>query len=405
MKVYIIGHAISPYRGSEPGFTWNWAWELSQHVPVEVLAYPQYCYEVDSFLAENPTHSFKVHWVTPRGLDPWRPEAGERGIHFHYLLWLWEVRSKLRKLLKAAKGKERVIIHQVSWGTLSAPPPYQGLGIPIVWGPVGGGQCAPASFKRYFNGWWKKEVLRTLRLRFLPYFPVWRAMVKQYSLILVVNYETERLLRAVGAKDVHLFLDAGVPRGFGLLAPPEPQMKEGFTLLWAGRLEPRKALPLALEALAQVRDPVHLVVAGDGPMRETWRRYARELGVQERVTFLGMVSREEMIRLFQNVDAFIFTSLRDTFGSVVLEAMAFGLPVIVPDHQGVGAFVPANAGIKVPVSTPELTVRGFAEAIERLYKDYDLRFSLARGAWASAQEHRWERKVERMLELYEKILD
>jgi len=34
MKVYIIGHAISPYRGSEPGFTWNWAWELSQHVPV-----------------------------------------------------------------------------------------------------------------------------------------------------------------------------------------------------------------------------------------------------------------------------------------------------------------------------------------------------------------------------------
>ena len=230
-------------------------------------------------------------------------------------------------------------------------------------------------------------------------------MVKQYSLILVVNYETERLLRAVGAKDVHLFLDAGVPRGFGLLAPPEPQMKEGFTLLWAGRLEPRKALPLALEALAQVRDPVHLVVAGDGPMRETWRRYARELGVQERVTFLGMVSREEMIRLFQNVDAFIFTSLRDTFGSVVLEAMAFGLPVIVPDHQGVGAFVPANAGIKVPVSTPELTVRGFAEAIERLYKDYDLRFSLARGAWASAQEHRWERKVERMLELYEKILD
>ena len=111
-----------------------------------------------------------------------------------------------------------------------------------------------------------------------------------------------------------------------------------------------------------------------------------------------------MQELFRSTAVFIFTSFRDSFGSVVLEAMAFGLPVIVPDHQGVGTFVPNEAGIKVPVTTPEDTIGGFARAIEHMALDQEARNRMALAAWRFAQEERWDKRAERMLNIYEELL-
>lgn len=400
MRVYLVGHAISPRRGSEPGFTWNWTWELSQHVPVAVFAFPQYREEVEAHLAQNPNPWLRVHWVTLRGLDPWRPDRGERGLGLHYVLWLGEAYRAVRA--RAAEA-ERAIVHHVSWGSVSAPPPLL-PGLPLVWGPVGGGQVAPPAFRALFGRAWRKEAFRSLRVRALPYLPWWRRRVGAIPLILATNRETQALLVRGGARHVLPFLDCGLPRGLGLSSPPAPRRGEKLRLLWAGRLEPRKALPLALRALARVRVPAELWVAGDGPLREAWRAETQRLGLGERVRFLGRVPWEGMPALFREADAFLFTSLRDSFGSVVLEAMAFGLPVLVPDHQGVGTFVPEEAGVKVPVTTPEATVAAFAEAVERLALDPEARNRMALAAWRFAQEERWDRRAQRMLALYEEVL-
>ena len=108
-RVILVGHALSPRLGSEPGNTWNWAWELSQHVPVEVFAFPQYRKEVEEHLAENPNPRLKIRWVTLRGFDPWRPEKGERGIRLHYLLWLCEAYKVIRELTASTDGPEDTI--------------------------------------------------------------------------------------------------------------------------------------------------------------------------------------------------------------------------------------------------------------------------------------------------------
>jgi glycosyltransferase involved in cell wall biosynthesis len=132
--------------------------------------------------------------------------------------------------------------------------------------------------------------------------------------------------------------------------------------------------------------------------------FAAHMGLRERVKFLGMVPHEEMPTVFREADAFVFTSLRDSSGAVVIEAMAWGLPVIVPDHQGVGTFVPEGAGIKFPVESPERTVRYLAEAIELVASRPDLREKMARESWSFAQTERWDRRAERMLSLYEKLV-
>jgi len=82
----------------------------------------------------------------------------------------------------------------------------------------------------------------------------------------------------------------------------------------------RKALPLALEALAAAGDMnVRLWIAGDGEMRGSWEEYAKALHLESRVEFLGRVPWDAMSSLYQNADAFLFTSLRDSFGTQVLK--------------------------------------------------------------------------------------
>ena len=402
-RVIVVGHAISPLRGSEPGNTWNWAWHLSRHLPVDVVAFPQYRQEVDAFLAEHPNPHLRLHWVALRGWDPWNPQKGERGIRLHYLLWLREA----YRVVEGLVGESPVpsVVHHVSWGTVSAPPPPLRTA-PLVWGPLGGGQVAPAAFRGYFGGHWPKEVLRSYRVKLLPLIPGWRRAVRGLPMVLATNRETEALLIKGGARRVQPFLDTGVPQNFGLAHPPQEARRGGsLRLLWAGRFEAIKAFPLALRALAQVRGPVELWVAGDGPLAREWREEAQRLGLGERVRFLGRLPWSEMKGVFAKAHAFLFTSLRDSSGAVVLEAMAHGLPVITLDHQGMGTFLPAEAAIKVPVREPRTTVRGLAEAMERLAQDEGLRLSMAQAAWRFAQEERWDRRAERMLSLYEEVLD
>jgi glycosyltransferase involved in cell wall biosynthesis len=111
-----------------------------------------------------------------------------------------------------------------------------------------------------------------------------------------------------------------------------------------------------------------------------------------------------MASVFQSCHAFLFTSLRDSFGSVVLEAMAHGLPIVTLNHQGVGTFVPNSAGIKVPVTTPHETIQSLASAIDELSAADDCRRrNMQLAAWTFAKEQTWDHRAEYMSRIYEEV--
>jgi len=145
-------------------------------------------------------------------------------------------------------------------------------------------------------------------------------------------------------------------------------------------------------------------VAGSGPSLEQWRQLASKLGVAERVSFLGQVPWARMGELFAGCDALIFPSLRDSQGTIVLEAMARGVPIIALDHQGVGTVVPADAGVKVAVTTPQQTIAGLAEAMRMLADDPERRLAMGRAAAAFSAEQTWEKRVARMSVWYEEVV-
>jgi glycosyltransferase involved in cell wall biosynthesis len=166
--------------------------------------------------------------------------------------------------------------------------------------------------------------------------------------------------------------------------PPREDLRSelglgGNVLVFAGRLGPQKALGVLLEALAEVPD-ITLVVAGDGPERAALEARARELGIDGRVSFLGAVPRERVLRLFGAGDATVLSSAWENFPHTVVEALAVGCPVIATAVGGVPEVVTdGDNGLLVAPGD----AHALGAAIARFFGDAELRARLAAAAPAS----------------------
>lgn len=404
MKILLVGHACAPDTGSETGLTWQFACHLSRRHEVWVITDPQFRSDIERHLESHPNANLHFIWVgLPPRWDPRRTPGSDKGLRLHYVLWQCAV---LREARRQHLQHNFELVHHLSWGTISAPPLLWRLPIPLVWGPVGGAQTAPSAYRRYFGSAWPREFLRTLRLRLVTRGPGLRRTVRGCALILSTNPETTQALKLAGARDVRFFPNIGVPDNL-LQTSPEAQRTAPteLVILWAGRLIPIKGLSLALEAFSQIEDlPVRLRILGNGPLRVGMEQRARDLGVADRVEFLGGVPWLQMRRHYREADLFLFTSLRDSSGAVLAEALASRLPIVTLNHQGAGAIVPADAGIKVAVTNPDETVQALAEGMRRLLTSPELRKQMGDAAGIHAQDLSWTRHAEEMTRWYEEVL-
>jgi glycosyltransferase involved in cell wall biosynthesis len=194
-----------------------------------------------------------------------------------------------------------------------------------------------------------------------------------------------------------LVLSWGVsPKRVGVLPNPAPDVPDlpqreelrrafglnGATLAFAGRLTVQKSLDRALEAVASAG--VDLVIAGDGPDRAPLERRAHELGIAERVDFLGSQPRQRTIELFRAADAAILSSSWENFPHTVVEALAVGTPVLAMEAGGVAEVVRdgVNGLLVAPGDTAAL-----AEAVRRYFADTRLREQLRANAAASVADY------------------
>jgi len=150
----------------------------------------------------------------------------------------------------------------------------------------------------------------------------------------------------------------------------EHAIPDGFVLLYAGRLGKEKNLAFLLQAfdrlLAEKPEAV-LVVVGEGPELEALRRSTAE---RPRVILPGCVDRRELAHYYALADLFVFPSVTDTFGMVVLEAQACGLPAVVSDKGGPQEIVlDGQTGFVLAVDRPERWAAKCAEMMDRRLRD------------------------------------
>jgi glycosyltransferase involved in cell wall biosynthesis len=170
-------------------------------------------------------------------------------------------------------------------------------------------------------------------------------------------------------------------------------------LLWAGRLGKEKNLDFLLdvfEGAAAERKALRLIVAGDGPELEHLRRRA---GVGGAVVFTGRVDRAELPHLYHIADQFVFPSTTDTFGMVVLEAQACGVPAIVTDVGGPQEIVEnGETGFVVPADNIEAWVAAVVGLVDVQAKDRDVYTRMAAAARARCLDgFGWERVLDDMM--------
>jgi glycosyltransferase involved in cell wall biosynthesis len=170
-------------------------------------------------------------------------------------------------------------------------------------------------------------------------------------------------------------------------------------LLSVGRLSTEKRIGVLLDAyalLTRERRDVRLVIAGDGPARREL-----ELTAPSGTRFVGEVTGEALGRLYASADVFCFPSTTDTFGQVLLEAGASGLPVVAADAGGAGELVvPGRTGLLVAPEEP----RPLAAALVQLAADPELRSRFGRSGRTAALSRTWPAAIAELGQLYRRLL-
>jgi glycosyltransferase involved in cell wall biosynthesis len=181
-------------------------------------------------------------------------------------------------------------------------------------------------------------------------------------------------------------------------AIPDPHK---FTVLSVCRFYPRKRLDLLVQAAAALRDRVpqlELRIAGGGPEYQRLRQLSSELGIEPAVHWLGDVSLNDLAAEYNRCDAFCLPSVQEGFGIVFLEAMAAGKPIVAARAAAVPEVV--RSGLLVEPENSE----ALAEAILRLYRDPDLRNSLALAGWREVEQFEMRCVAARFLKEVAKIV-
>jgi glycosyltransferase involved in cell wall biosynthesis len=130
------------------------------------------------------------------------------------------------------------------------------------------------------------------------------------------------------------------------------------------------------------------------------------LGIDSSVVFSGWLSQEPCAIKLQQADALVLPSLREGGGAVVMEAMAVGLPVIATNWGGPGDYLNSCWGILVEPASKEGFVKGLTDARLKLTQSPELRPSMGCAGRERFREHfDWERKVDRILEIYQQTMD
>ncbi len=334
MRILLSAYACRPNAGSEPGCGWDWATHLAARgIEVHVLVAKRNQEAIEAGLRSNPIENLHFSYV------PVPYEWTKKNEALHYVCWQVAALQAAREL---ARKFEFQLAHHVTYASLHVPTQLWRLGIPVVFGPVGGGQTAPGSMLSYFGAEKVKEQLRSSITKALRFSPFHRQWLRRMRFIFAANRDTLKIAQTLGCKNASLMCDTAMRTEY--FAERSRNFENGsgpLKLLWVGRMITRKALPLALDALREVHRDVTLTIAGDGMDPQTVQQMIQERNLERRVFWKGSrMTRSELRKAYAEHDAMLFTSLRDSFGSQLLEAMAMGLPIICLDLHGAHDWLP-----------------------------------------------------------------
>jgi D-inositol-3-phosphate glycosyltransferase len=231
------------------------------------------------------------------------------------------------------------------------------------------------------------------------------------AIVTASDHERTLLERYYGADPAHMHT---IPCGVDLelfrpLDQEHSRLKLGIdprrpVILWVGRLEKLKGVDILVSAMAQVerRDFTLLIVGGDDRahgLRGELTAQARELGIEANVRFEGAVAHDSLPLYYSAADVCVVPSYYESFGLVAVEAMGCGTPVVASRVGGLVSTVQDGlSGYLIPWRCPE----PFAEKLEVLLNNPELRANFGRAARKSVERFRWSAVALQVAAMYDR---
>lgn len=417
--VLLVAFACSPGRGSEPGQGWQFATRMSEHHDVTALVYSGFRKAIEAELAARPLTGVRfAYYHLPLEAAVHHAEGVDRsGIReqIHYHLWNLGAGRLARRLHEEQPFD---LAHHVSLMRYWSPSAGAALhDVPLVWGPVGGGENAPKPFYRTFSAQGRRyERLRDLVRYLSKLLPSVRRTARQAVVSFGTTRESAEAMERLGAARVSVAaapvaLDEASIESLG--AMPIRPAGSAVRFVAVGRLLHWKGYDLALRAFARARADsaaagdrsmhnAEFWILGDGPERDFLTALAASLDVQTNVRIMGHVPREVCLESIAECDVLVHPSFHDSGGYATLEAMAAGRAVICLNLGGPGIQVTPEVGISIEPHTPAQTEEDLAAAFARLASSPDERAAMGlAGKMRVRTSFTWDIVTAQTLEAYE----
>ena len=412
LRILAIAFACNPTGGSEAGVGWGWVNAIAAHHDVTVLT------------ADFNSGDIERHQKTCNGQARNNPRfIYVRHRPWHYRpqgIWLKIENSMAKPLMNLAyqnwlrctfeEAKREIaqsrydLVHLITYVGWRFPGSFYHLGIPFVWGPIGGLMNTPWRLfpalgikgALYYGG---RNLVNSLQIMVLP--GPRRALRQAQGAVIAATSEIQDALWKHFGSTSRVICEVGLPEVGAAEIQPRAA-GEPLRICWSGLHLPGKALHLLLRAMVDLPKEMdyEVHILGDGPCSQEWRALAERLGVNGRCQWHGRLSRDEALQVMKTCHILVITSLKELTSTVALEAVALGLPVVCPDHCGLADLITDQCGIKIHAGSGRQIQAGLTAALTILYRDDQLRCQLGRGAVERSRYYSWESKMAVLDEIY-----
>ena len=392
MKVLLSAYACEPNKGGECGLGWHWALEsarLGHDVWVLTRSNNR------DTIEHVPTFLPNLHFIY-HDLPSWLVRLKKKGpfLQFYYAFWQWSAYRKARELHEQQRFD---MVQHVTFAVFRHASFMGRLGIPFIFGPVAGGERVPVRLRMdYGIKGHVADALRDAANVVAKLNPWLHQTFAAASSIIVTTPDTRVVVPSRYQQKVRHQIVIGAPA-----APhraPRAAPARGVRLLFVGRFLFLKGMQYGLRGFARLlreAPDARLTIVGGGPEGPRWRRLCHTLNIAHAVDWIGWTNQADLSAIYDSHDVFLFPSLHDSSGLVILEAMAHGLPVICFDLGGPGVLVTETSGIVIRTrgQKREQLIAGLAGAMKSLSSQPDTLRGLQTGALARARQLTWASAV------------
>lgn len=408
LRVLVCAHDCSPVRGSEAGVGWGWVRALASFHDVSVIAAAHFGDEIEAELDRRPElrEHLRFHYVNRSARRAilsarkvWPP------IYLASYRYQWQRAAfRLARALHAQRNFE--VVHQLTYVGFRVPGYLWQLGIPFVWGPIGGLDQTPW---RLFGGLGLRGAVHfacrnVLNICDKKYTGLTRRAMSQAHALISATSSMQEQIQTFYGRDSFVIAEVGLPP-ITASQPAGRNHGELLRLAWCGNHDPGKALPVLLRALAQLpqRTAWELNIFGSGSCTPAWKKLCAQLGLEKHCRWWGQVTRMQFLGELKRMHVFAISSLHDLTSTVLVEALASGVPVVCPDLYGFRDAVTPACGIRVGTESLAKLESGLCDAILFLHDHEHRRRSLAFGALKQAANYSWDSKAAVLQQIYRQV--